>query len=65
MNPMNMMQMVQMLRQNPMQILQQRGINIPQNISNNPQEIIQYLLNNGKVSQQQLNQVMQMMNQYR
>ena len=54
------MQMLEMFKQNPMQILMQKGIRIPQELSNNPQSIVQYMLNNGMVSQQQVNQVMNM-----
>lgn len=60
MNNMNFMQMLQQLRQNPMQMLSQR-FNVPQNIQN-PQDIIQHLLNTGQISQDQVNQAMQMRN---
>ena len=56
----NIMQMVNQFRQNPMAMLSQR-YNIPQNL-NNPNDIIQYLLNTGQVSQAQVNQAMQMRN---
>lgn len=52
--------MYQQLRQNPMQLLSKR-FNIPPNL-NDPQQIIQYLLNSGQVSQNQINQVMQIKN---
>lgn len=59
-NMKDMMQMYQQLKSNPQQFLAQR-FNIPQNVDmNNPQDIIQHLLNTGQVSQQQINQVMQM-----
>lgn len=61
MNNMNFMQMLQQLRQNPMQMLSQR-FNVPQNIQN-PQDIIQHLLNTGQISQDQVNQAMQMRQQ--
>lgn len=57
-NMANIMQMYQTLTQNPMQILGNMGV--PQNIANNPQAIIQHLMNTGKISQDQLNQAMQM-----
>lgn len=60
-NMMNFMQMLQQLRQNPMQMLSQR-FNVPQNIQN-PQDIIQHLLNTGQISQDQVNQAMQMRQQ--
>lgn len=54
------MQMYQQLRTNPMQILARR-FNLPQGINmNNPNEIIQHLLNTGQINQAQVNQVMGM-----
>lgn len=55
---MNMNQMYNLFQQNPMGMLQRR-YNIPQNL-NNPNDIIQYLLNTGQVTQAQVNQAMQM-----
>ena len=59
-NSMNLLQMYQQLRQNPMQMLSKR-INVPQNM-NNPQQIVQHLLNSGQITQQQVNNVMSMRN---
>lgn len=59
MSGMNMMQMLMQLKQNPAGLLQQNGFNIPANVQN-PQEIIQYLMNSGQVNQNQLNQAQQM-----
>lgn len=59
-NPMQLMQMLPQFRQNPMGMLTRR-YNIPQNL-NNPQEIIQHLLNSGQISQEQVNNAMQMRN---
>ena len=47
------------LKQNPRQLLAQR-FNLPENIGNDPSEILQHLLNSGQVSQAQVNQAMQM-----
>lgn len=58
-----MMNMLNQLRQNPMQILSKK-FNLPQNLPNNPQEIIQYLLNTKQISQDQLNNTMQMKKQF-
>ena len=59
---MNIMSLYQQIRQNPMQILSQR-FNIPQNINtNDPNCIIQHLLNTGQASQEQVNQAMNMRN---
>lgn len=56
---MNLMQMYQQLRNNPMQILARR-FNLPQNMSMaNPNSIIEYLMNTGQVQQQQYNSARQ------
>ena len=55
----NPMQMLSQLRSNPLGLLKQAGFNVPTNL-NNPQEIIQYLMNSGQVSQQQLNNAQMM-----
>ena len=49
--------------QNPMQWLTQRKINIPQEYANNPHGAVQYLLNNGQMTQEQLNMLTQKANQ--
>lgn len=58
----NIFQMYQQLRQNPIQMLARR-FNIPSNVNiNDPNSIIQHLINSGQVSQQQVNQMMTMRN---
>ena len=52
--------MLDQLKQNPYQMLAQRGLNIPQNL-NNPNDILQYLLNTNQVTQQQVNNIMTML----
>lgn len=44
--------MMEQMKNNPVQFLMNRGLNIPQGM-NNPQEMVQHLLNTGQVSQQQ------------
>lgn len=56
----NMLSMIQQFKQNPVAMLSRR-YNIPQNM-NNPQDILQHLLNSNQVSQEQVNRVMQMKN---
>lgn len=56
----NLLNMVAQFKNNPMQMLMQR-YSIPQNI-NNPQDIVQHLLNTGQVTQQQVNSAMQLKN---
>lgn len=61
---MNPMQMLQQLRQNPVQILRQAGLNVPDNL-NDPNQIIQHLMNSGQISQQRYEQARQMAAQFR
>ena len=60
MNRLNMMQMISQFRQNPMAMLNRR-FNIPNGMQS-PQDIVQYLLNSGQVTQEQVNQAMRMRN---
>lgn len=55
----NPMQAMQQLRQNPVATLRQRGINVPDGMTD-PQRIIQHLVQSGQVSSARLQQVMQM-----
>lgn len=50
----NPMMMLAQLKHNPLALLQRAGFNVPNNI-NNPQEIIQHLMNSGQISQDQVN----------
>lgn len=46
--------------QNPLQfIMQRKGISIPQEFQNDPHGAVQYLLDNGQMSQAQLNRFSQ------
>lgn len=47
-----MSQFYNVFMQNPFQFLLQRKINIPHEYANNPQGAVQYLMNNGQMSQQ-------------
>lgn len=48
---------------NPMQFLSQRKINVTQQFANDPHGAVQYMLNNGQMSQAQLNKLTQMAQQ--
>ncbi len=62
----NFMQMLQQFKQNPMQMIMQRRLNLPQNVSmNDPNAILQSLLQSGQISQQQVNQAYQMAQRFR
>ena len=58
----NNIAMFQQFMGNPAQMMQRSGLNIPQNIANDPNAIIQHLLSSGRMSQQQYNQLQQMAN---
>lgn len=60
----NLISQLQSLQQNPMQFLARR-FNVPQNIVNDPNAIIQHLMNTGQISQAQYNQAAQMAKQFR
>ena len=64
-NNMNIGTMLQQLKSNPVQLLAQKGINIPPNMANDPNAILQHLLSSGKVSQNQINAAYQMGRQFK
>lgn len=61
-----LMSQVNQIRNNPMQFFMSRKLNVPENISNDPQAIVQHLLNTGQMTQAQYNklqsQISQIMN---
>ena len=64
--PNQMMGMLQQLKQNPMQFLMQRRMNIPQGIPmNDPQVILNYLVQSGQVTQDQINSAYQAAQRFR
>ena len=64
MNQQNPMQMLQQLKSNPVQFLMQRNFNLPQNINaNDPQAIINHLVQSGQVPQETYNRARQMAQQ--
>lgn len=54
----NLMQMLTQIKGNPAAMLSQYGV--PQEIANNPQAVVQHLLNTGRVSQDQYNRAVSM-----
>lgn len=52
-NAMQFIQMAMQIKNNPGEVLGKMGI--PKDITNDPQQVVQYLMNNGKVSQNQYN----------
>ena len=57
---MNPLQMVNQLKQNPAQMLNQAHLRVPQNMMGDPQQIVNHLVQSGQVSQSRLNAVMQL-----
>lgn len=57
--PTNPMQMMQQLRANPMAMLQRAGLSIPTGMTD-PQQMVNYLLQSGQVSNAKYQQAMQM-----
>lgn len=55
----NMIAEFQNFMRNPMQYMAQRGMNIPQEYMQNPQQAIQYLMNSGRLSQDDFNRLQQ------
>jgi hypothetical protein len=53
----------QTFKSNPIAFLAQRNVNLPQNLINNPEGAVKYLLQNGQMSQDMFNQISQIANQ--
>lgn len=61
----NPMAMLQEIKSNPMGFLMQRKFNVPADIANDPQAIINHLLKTGQVSQDAVNRAYQQMGQFK
>ena len=61
----NPMQMLAQFKQNPMQFFMQHKLNVPQNLMNDPQAILNHLLQTGQVSQDAVNAAYQAMSQFK
>ena len=57
---MNIIEMVNQIKTNPVSVLSQR-FSVPQDLTD-PNQIIQHLINTGQVSQEQVNRAMSMRN---
>lgn len=55
----NPFQLFQQFRQNPMQFMAQRRMNVPQGMMGDPNAMINHLVQSGQISQQQLEQAKQ------
>lgn len=61
----SLMDIVQRLKQNPMQFLMQRRFNVPQTVVNDPNAILNYLLSSRQISQQTVNSAYQVAQRFR
>lgn len=61
----DIMASLQNLKSNPMAFLMQRKFNIPPEIANDPNKIINYLVSTGQVSQEQYNYAYQQAMSYK
>ena len=65
-NPQNLMSMYKQFRANPAQFLMQHNINVPQNVSmSDPNAIMNYLMQTGRISQAQVNSAYQAARQFK
>ena len=62
-NLQGIMQMLPQIKANPMQFLLQRKLNIPQGMTDDPNAILNHLLQTGQISQNQVNSAYQMAQQ--
>lgn len=58
-----LMQQFNIFQKNPLQFLTQRNISIPQEYANDPHGAVQYLMNSGRMTQDQFNKLSQMAQQ--
>lgn len=61
----NFAQTLMQFKQNPMQMLLQRRLNVPQNMMSDPNAIMQHLLQTGQINQHQVNQAYQIAQRFR
>jgi RIO-like serine/threonine protein kinase len=61
MNPLNNNSQPQNPKEQALNLLKQQGIDVPQGMENNPQAIIQHLMQSGRVPQGRVQQIMSRM----
>ena len=57
---MNMQEALQKIQSNPQEFFKQAGVNVPQEIVNNPQAIVMHLINTNQVGGPMLQRIMPM-----
>ena len=63
MNMPNMQEALRRLQSDPRSFLQQAGMNVPEELMNNPQAIVKHLINTNQVGGQMMQRVMPMIRQ--
>lgn len=63
-NMMNLMQMLNQFRSNPLGALMSMGCNIPQRFQNDPEAMVNYLRSSGQMNDQQFNQFSNLARQF-
>ena len=61
----NPFMMMNQLKQNPIQFMMQSGFNLPNEIGNDPNKIIEHLMKSGQISQEQYNNAVQMAQRFK
>ena len=59
----NIQDALRRLQSNPKEFLQQAGVNVPDEMMNNPQEMVMHLIRTGQVSNPMLQRIMPMIRQ--
>ena len=60
---MNMQEALQRIQSNPAEFFKNAGVNVPQEIMNNPQAIVMHLIRTGQVKSPVLQRIMPMIQQ--
>lgn len=60
---MNIQEALQRIQRNPQEFFRQAGVNVPQEIMNDPQAIVMHLINTNQVGGQMLQRIMPMIQQ--
>lgn len=61
----NVLQMLSQFKSNPMSFLLQRRMNVPADISNDPNAVLNHLLSSGQITQEQVNNAYRMAQKFR
>ena len=60
---MNMQEQLRQLQSNPREFIQRAGLNVPEEMLNNPKQMVMHLINTNQVGGPMLQRVMPMINQ--